>query len=163
MLQYFNTEVSMKNKRHDAILEIIRLKDIATQEELQRELRERGFEVTQATVSRDIRRLNLAKRQIPGGKSIYVIPSGSSSDNSQDKDRFLRVLRDSVISVVNAQNLIVIKTGSGMAMAAAAVIDSAPDERVLGCIAGDDTIIVVLKNMEDAMDVCLKFRHDLRL
>ena len=138
----------MKNKRHDAILEIIRLKDIATQEELQRELRERGFEVTQATVSRDIRRLNLAKRQIPGGKSIYVIPSGSSSDNSQDKDRFLRVLRDSVISVVNAQNLIVI---------------SAPDERVLGCIAGDDTIIVVLKNLEDAMDVCLKLRHDLRL
>ena len=78
----------MKNKRHDAILEIIRLKDIATQEELQRELRERGFEVTQATVSRDIRRLNLAKRQIPGGKSIYVIPSGSSSDNSQDKTGF---------------------------------------------------------------------------
>lgn len=153
----------MKNKRHDAILEIIRLKDIATQEELQRELRERGFEVTQATVSRDIRRLNLAKRQIPGGKSIYVIPSGSAPDNSQDKERFLRVLRDSVISVVNAQNLIVIRTGSGMAMAAAAVIDSAPDERVLGSIAGDDTIFVVLKNSGDAMDVCQKLKHDLRL
>ena len=153
----------MKNKRHDAILEIIRIKDIATQEELQKELRERGFEVTQATVSRDIRRLNLAKRQIPEGKSIYVIPSGNKAENSQDKERFLRVLRDSVISVVNAQNMIVIKTGSGMAMAAAAVIDSAPDERVLGSIAGDDTIIVVLKNAGDAMDVCMKLKHDLRL
>lgn len=153
----------MKNKRHDAIMEIIRIKDIATQEELQRELRERGFEVTQATVSRDIRRLNLAKRQIPEGRSIYVIPSGNTADNSKDKDRFLRVLRDSVVSVVNAQNLIVIKTGSGMAMAAAAVIDSAPDKRVLGCIAGDDTIIVVLENSGDAIDVCMKLRHDLRL
>ena len=153
----------MKNKRHDAILEIIRLKDIATQEELQRELRERGFEVTQATVSRDIRRLHLAKRQITQGRNIYVIPSGKSSDDTPDKERFLRVLRDSVISVINAQNLIVIKTGSGMAMAAAAVIDSAPDERVLGSIAGDDTIIVVLRNSGDAMDVCLKLKHDLRL
>lgn len=153
----------MKNKRHDAIMEIIRLKDIATQEELQRELRERGFEVTQATVSRDIRRLHLAKCQIPEGKSIYVIPTGSTTDDSKDKDRFLRVLRDSVISVTPAQNLLVIKTGSGMAMAAAAVIDSAPDKRVLGSIAGDDTIIVVLENSGDAIDVCLKLKHDLRL
>jgi transcriptional regulator of arginine metabolism len=153
----------MKNKRHDAILEIIRIKDISTQEELQKELSARGFEVTQATVSRDIRRLHLAKRQIPQGKSIYVIPSRNSTENTQDKERFLRVLQDSVISVVDAQNLIVIKTGAGMAMAAAAVIDSAPDERVLGSIAGDDTIIVVLKTVGDAIDVCRKLKHDLRL
>ena len=150
----------MKNKRHDAILEIISENDITTQEELQRELRERGIEVTQATVSRDIRRLHLIKRQIPGGKSIYAVSTGGTK---QGKEWLVRVLQDSVKDVDFAQNIMVIKTESGMAMAAAAVIDSAPDKRVLGCIAGDDTIIVVLENSGDAIDVCMKLRHDLRL
>lgn len=153
----------MKNKRHDAILEIIREKDITTQEELQRELSKKGIEVTQATVSRDIRRLHLVKRQIPDGKSIYVLPSGNSSGAAKENERFLRVLIDSVRSVESAQNIMVIKTESGMAMAAAAAIDSLPDTRIMGCIAGDDTIIVVLKTTEDALDVCMKLRHDLRL
>lgn len=153
----------MKNKRHDAILEIIREKDITTQEELQRELSKKGIEVTQATVSRDIRRLHLVKRQIPDGKSIYVLPSGNSSGPAKENERFLRVLIDSVRSVDSAQNIMVIKTESGMAMAAAAAIDSLPDTRIMGCIAGDDTIIVVLKTTEDALDVCMKLRHDLRL
>lgn len=153
----------MKNKRHDAILEIIRKKDITTQEELQRELREKGIEVTQATVSRDIRRLHLVKRQIPDGKSIYAMPSGSAAGAAKENERFVRVLQDSIRSVESAQNIMVIRTESGMAMAAAAAIDSLPDTRIIGCIAGDDTIIAVLKTTEDALNVCLKLRHDLHL
>ena len=153
----------MKNKRHDAILEIIRQKDITTQEELQRELREKGIEVTQATVSRDIRRLHLVKRQIPDGKSIYVLPAGSGSVSEKENERFLRVLQDSITSVESAQNIMVIKTESGMAMACAAAIDSLPDSRIMGCIAGDDTIFAVLKTTEDAMNVCRELRHDLHL
>lgn len=153
----------MKNKRHDAILEIIREKDITTQEELQKELSERGIEVTQATVSRDIRRLHLAKRQIPGGKSIYVIPAGTGTGTAQDNQRFLRVLQDSIRDVDFAQNIMVIKTESGMAMAAAAAIDSIPNTGIMGCIAGDDTIIAVLKTTEDAMNASLKLKHDLHL
>jgi len=150
----------MKNKRHDAILEIISENDITTQEELQRELRERGIEVTQATVSRDIRRLHLIKRQIPGGKSIYAVSSGGTK---QGKEWLVRVLQDSVKDVDFAQNIMVIKTEAGMAMAAAASIDSIPDTGILGCIAGDDTIIAVLKTTEDAQTACIRLRHDLRL
>ena len=140
----------MNNKRHNAILEIVRLKDIATQEELQRELRERGIEVTQATVSRDIRRLNLEKRQTPGGKSVYTIapPPQTRDGSGEDSERLIRVLKDSVRSVECAQNIIVIKTVSGMAMAAAAAIDSMTDTGILGSIAGDDTVLVILNGSD---------------
>ena len=111
----------MKNKRHEAILEIIRTKDITTQEELQGELRNRGFEVTQATVSRDIRRLQLVKRQLAGGKSVYSV---AESNKNQETERLMRVLQDSILNVDSAQNILVIKTQSGMAMAAAAAIDN---------------------------------------
>lgn len=155
----------MNNKRHNAILEIVRLKDIATQEELQRELRERGIEVTQATVSRDIRRLNLEKRQTPGGKSVYTIapPPQTRDGSGEDSERLIRVLKDSVRSVECAQNIIVIKTVSGMAMAAAAAIDSMTDTGILGSIAGDDTIFAVLRSTEEALQGCLKLRHDLKI
>ena len=155
-----NDFLIMKNKRHDLILEIIREKDISTQEELQRELRNRGVEVTQATVSRDIRRLRLMKKQIPSGRSVYAV---SASSRSQERERLLRVLRDSVMSVDSAQNIMVIKTESGMAMAAAAAIDSLAIAGIVGCIAGDDTIIAVLRTAEDAMQAARKLDHDLRL
>ena len=150
----------MKNKRHEAILEIIRTKDITTQEELQGELRNRGFEVTQATVSRDIRRLQLVKRQLAGGKSAYSV---AESNKNQETERLMRVLQDSVLNVDSAQNILVIKTQSGMAMAAAAAIDNISYANIMGCIAGDDTIIAVFKTSEDALNSCMNLRHDLRL
>ena len=144
----------MKNKRHEAILEIIQQKNIATQEELQKELCTRGFAVTQATVSRDIRRLHLMKQQVSGGRNIYVLPSGKGD---QENSRLIRVLRDSVRGVDSAQNILVIRTDAGMAMAAAAALD-----RILGCIAGDDTIMAVLQSPEAAEQACEKLRQDLQ-
>ena len=109
----------MKNKRREAIIEIVQNNEIFTQEELQGELRKRGFEVTQATVSRDIRKLRLLKRQTSDGKNIYAVPM---PQGNLEQNRLLRVLRDSVRSIDSAQNILVIKTEAGMAMAAAAAI-----------------------------------------
>lgn len=150
--------VIMKNKRHDAIVDIIQHMDIYTQEELQKELQKRGFSVTQATVSRDIRRLRLSKRQMADGKNIYAVPM---AQGSQEHDRLLRVLRDSVRGMDSAQNILVIKTGAGMAMAAAAAIDSLSIAGIIGCIAGDDTILAVLKTPEAAEEACERLRLDL--
>ena len=150
----------MKNKRHDSILEIIQEKEISTQEELQRELREKGFEVTQATVSRDIRRLRLVKQQTAGGKNIYTV---TSVKEDRERDRLLRVLHDSVRSVDSAQNLLVIRTEAGMAMGSAAAIDSLAINGLLGCIAGDDTIIAVLRSTAAAEEICRKLSQDLQI
>lgn len=148
----------MKKKRQDTILEIIKERAISTQEELQGELRNRGFDVTQATVSRDIRKLQLVKRQAPDGKNIYAVPvHGTNAEH----DRLLRVLRDSVRSIQSAQNILVIKTDAGMAMAAAAAIDGLSVEEIIGCIAGDDTIMAVLKTTEAAEETARKLTRDL--
>lgn len=149
----------MKNKRHEAILEIIQQKNIATQEELQKELCTRGFAVTQATVSRDIRRLRLMKQQVSGGRNIYVLPPGKGD---QENSRLIRVLKDSVRGVDSAQNILVIRTDAGMAMAAAAAIDNLTITGILGCIAGDDTIMAVLQSPEAAEQACEKLRQDLQ-
>ena len=149
----------MKNKRHEAILEIIQQKNIATQEELQKELCTRGFAVTQATVSRDIRRLRLMKQQVSGGRNIYVLPPGKGD---QENSRLIRVLKDSVRGVDSAQNILVIRTDAGMAMAAAAAIDNLTIAGILGCIAGDDTIMAVLQSPEAAEQACEKLRQDLQ-
>lgn len=149
----------MKNKRHEAILEIIQQKNIATQEELQKELCARGFAVTQATVSRDIRRLRLMKQQVSGGRNIYVLPPGKGD---QENSRLIRVLKDSVRGVDSAQNILVIRTDAGMAMAAAAAIDNLTIAGILGCIAGDDTIMAVLQSPEAAEQACEKLRQDLQ-
>ena len=150
----------MKTKRLDAILDIIREKDIATQEELQAALRDRGFEVTQATVSRDIRYLQLVKRQSGTGKSVYAV---HESRGHQEQGRLLRVLQDAVRSVDTAQNILVIKTEAGMAMAAAAAIDSLSIAGIVGCIAGDDTIMAALRTTEAAEEACSRLLRDLQL
>lgn len=149
----------MKNKRHEVIIDIIQNNDIFTQEELQGQLRERGFDVTQATVSRDIRRLRLSKRQTADGKNIYAVPM---TQGNIEHDRLLRVLRDSVRSIDSAQNILVIKTEAGMAMAAAAAIDSMSITGIVGCIAGDDTIMAVLKSTEAAEEARDRLRADLK-
>lgn len=141
-------------------MEIIQEKAISTQEELQKELRKRGYEVTQATVSRDIRRLRLVKQQTEDGRNVYAV---STVREDRERDRLLRVLRDSVRSVESAQNILVIKTEAGMAMGSAAAIDSLSISGIIGCIAGDDTVMAVLKTTVAAEEACWKLVQDLQL
>ena len=134
----------MKKTRHRKIVEIIEKRDVETQEELAGYLKEAGFTVTQATVSRDIRELKLSKVPTGGGKQKYVI---LRQDDSHMGDKYIRVLRDGFVSMDMAQNILVIKTVSGMAMAVAA--DALKFSEVVGCIAGDDTIMVAVRTVED--------------
>ena len=143
----------MKKTRHRKIVEIIEKKDVETQEELAGYLKEAGFAVTQATVSRDIRELKLSKVPTGGGKQKYVI---LKQDDSHMGDKYIRVLRDGFISMDMAQNILVIKTVSGMAMAVAAALDALKFSEVVGCIAGDDTIMCVVKTSEQAPGVVQK-------
>lgn len=136
----------MKKTRHRKIVEIIEKKDVETQEELAGYLKEAGFAVTQATVSRDIRELKLSKVPTGGGKQKYVI---LKQDDSHMGDKYIRVLRDGFISMDMAQNILVIKTVSGMAMALATALDNINWKEILGCVAGDDTVMCVIRTQED--------------
>lgn len=129
----------MKIARHAEILNIIRDYDIETQSELVEKLNEAGFAATQATVSRDIRALRLTKAPLENGKVHYVAPR-----QEVQPQKYLRVLKESVLSIREAKSLIVIKTVPGMAMAAAASLDEWNHSQIPGCIAGDDTIFCSL-------------------
>lgn len=149
----------MKLKRHRQIIDLIGRFEIETQEELARRLHEAGFSVTQATVSRDIRELNLRKETNRYGRLVYV----PAQEQAQDRDgRYARVLRDAFVSMDAAQNILVIRTGSGMAMAAAAVLDELDWEEVLGCIAGDDTVMCVVRSEAQSRLVMERLRAVLK-
>lgn len=137
----------MKSKRHSAILEIIENNDIETQEELIAALRNRGFNVTQATVSRDIRELKLTKSMSQGSKYKYVISQSSDRDGQHV---YSSTLAASVVSVDRAMNLIVIKTYPGMAQAVAAGVDAMDITGVMGCVAGDDTLFIATHSIDGA-------------
>ena len=145
-----------KANRLQKILENIDRDPIETQEELCRALRESGYDVTQATVSRDVRELRLSKRLRPDGRLCY---SSYSEEDVRTRNKFIRVIRDAVVSMDNAGNLLVIHTISGMAMAAAAAIDSQKFEDVVGCIAGDDTIFVAMKEPQETVLLIERIRH----
>lgn len=136
----------MKKVRHRKIVEVIEKYDVETQEELAGYLKEAGFAVTQATVSRDIRELKLSKIPSGNGKQKYVV---LKQDDSYLGDKYIRVLRDGFVSMDMAQNILVVKTVSGMAMAVAAAIDALKLSEVVGCIAGDDTIMVAVRTVEE--------------
>ncbi len=136
----------MKNDRLDEIIRLVQEKDIETQEELTALLNQAGFSVTQATVSRDIRKLGLIKRPTQRGRMKYMIPSGEENLTKRQLD----ILKASVLSMETAMNLLVIKTSSGMAMAAAAAFDDLKLPEVVGAVAGDDTILVATKTQKDA-------------
>ena len=138
----------MKTKRHAKILEIIRTQNIETQEDLSNELNKAGFRVTQATISRDIRELKLSKVPVAGGKQKYAALDNMMNSMS---DKFIRVFKEGFISVDRANNLVIIKTVSGMAMAVGAALDDMEFDNVLGTIAGDDTIFAVLREPDDAL------------
>ena len=119
----------MKRQRHEVVVDLINKYDIETQEELAAYLKEEGFEVTQATVSRDIRELKLSKIATGNGKQKYII---LKNDDSHLGDKYIRVLRDGFVSMNMAQNILVIKTVSGMAMAVAAALDALKWKEILG-------------------------------
>ena len=135
----------MKYARHSKILEIIRSEEIYTQDELSAKLKEAGYKATQATVSRDIKELNLIK--VPGvtGKSHYV---DTPRISDQTIDKFGKILRETILTVNSSDNIVVIKTLNGCANAAAEIIDRVPYEEVLGSIAGDNTIFLVVDKKE---------------
>lgn len=145
----------MKTRRQTKILELIKKYEIETQEDLSSYLEQEGYQVTQATVSRDIRELKLTKVSLTGGRQKYVALLETNEDLSK---KYERIFRDGFISMDIAQNILVIKTVSGMAMAVAAALDALQLYEVVGTIAGDDTIMCAVRSTEDAIAVIDKLR-----
>ena len=140
----------MKTERLKAILKIISENDVETQGELAKRLKNAGFDTTQATISRDIRELRLTKELSENGRLKYAQPRGGLQESASPVKK--RVLAECVLSVETAGNIVVIKTLSGMAMAAAAALDEWKFEGCVGCIAGDDTVFAaVIPGREEAV------------
>jgi transcriptional regulator of arginine metabolism len=137
----------MKAKRQAKILELIQNNQIETQEELSSYLMREGYEVTQATVSRDIRELKLSKVSLDNGKQKYTV---LLEGKDQMSEKFVRVFKEGFLSMDMAQNILVIKTVSGMANAVCAAVDALQIKEIVGSIAGDDTIMCVTRGAEDA-------------
>lgn len=137
----------MKSKRHTKIIEIINKKAVETQEELAQELKDAGFDVTQATVSRDIKSLKLIKTQDSRGKYKYSIIKSETNDII---DKLTSILKNTVNSVESINNIVVVKTLNGSASAAAEAIDSLGLGEIAGTLAGDNTIFILLRDNEKA-------------
>ena len=138
----------MKVNRHAKIVELINKYQIETQEELAEYLNQEGFRVTQATVSRDIRDLKLTKVPIENGRQKYAVLQAEQSGLAE---KYIRILSDGYISMDMAQNILVIKTVSGMAMAVAAALDAMKYHEIVGCIAGDDTVMCAVHTVDDTI------------
>ena len=146
----------MKKKRHAAIIGLIEDFDIETQDELAQKLGQKGFDVTQATISRDIKELKLTKIPDHSGKQKYVILTDNKNKISE---RQKRVFKDGVTGVQPAGTIMVIKTLEGMAMAVAASLDAMNNDEIIGTIAGDDTIMSVMKDPDDVLIVIERLRR----
>ena len=149
----------MKNARQTAILSIIEQYDIETQEELAGKLREMGIVVTQATVSRDIKELRLLK--VLSGSGGYKYATADKAEHGLS-ERFVRMFRDSVLSINFAGNIVVVKTLAGSANAAAEAIDSMHLPEILGTMAGDNTILVIVQNEAEAAQAVKRFQDMLK-
>ena len=136
----------MKRNRQEAILRVISQYEVETQQELPQRLKEEGFEVTQATVSRDIRDMKLSKMPTGEGHQKYV---RFHNDEKHLSGKYVNVLKEGFVSIDMAQNILVVKTVSGMAMAVAAAIDAMKYPEIVGTIAGDDTIMMAVRTVED--------------
>lgn len=137
----------MKKRRQAKILEIISKYETETQEDLQKYLREAGFEVTQATISRDIKELRLVKAHTSSGKYVYSTGKSTADDNF---GRIGGIFNEAIVKVQHAMNIVCIKCFSGMANAACTAVDSMQWEGVVGTIAGDDTIFVLCRSEREA-------------
>ena len=136
----------MKRNRQEAILRVISQYEVETQQELAQRLKEEGFEVTQATVSRDIRDMKLSKMPTGEGHQKYV---RFHNDEKHLSGKYVNVLKEGFVSIDMAQNILVVKTVSGMAMAVAAAIDAMKYPEIVGTIAGDDTIMMALRTVDE--------------
>jgi transcriptional regulator of arginine metabolism len=145
--------IFMKNKRHEVILEIIEQQPVATQEALMELLAERGIKTTQATLSRDIQQLSLVKQRDAEGVYRYALLPASAVEKS--------LFAESVISVDYAMNTIVLKCRAGMAQGTCAAIDSVEHQGIVGTIAGDDTIFILVRSEADAKKLSKKFKSEL--
>lgn len=145
----------MKASRHAKILEIISKNNVETQEELSAHLEQEGYPVTQATVSRDIRELKLTKVAQSNGRQKYAVIGENQEDMSH---KFIRVFREGFRSMDMAQNILVIKTESGMAMAVAAALDAMDCREIVGSIAGDDTIMCAIRTVDDTVSLMGRLR-----
>ena len=145
----------MQSKRHEKIIELIEKYDIETQDELADRLVLEGYQVTQATVSRDIRKLKLSKVPGKGGRQKYAL---LNREEHQMADKYVGILREAFVSMDCAQNILVIKTVSGMAMAVAAALDAIHFYEIVGCIAGDDTIMCAVRSVDDTILVMERIR-----
>lgn len=143
----------MKKVRHEKIIELVRNNIIDTQEDLAKLLLDNGFVVTQATVSRDIRELNLSKVTYEKGKQKYIV---LETKDDKLEEKYARILRDGYISMDIAMNMLVIKTVPGMAMAVAAAVDSMDWDELVGTIAGDDTIMCAIRTLEEVESIIEK-------
>ena len=145
----------MKTSRHAKILELIQKNDIETQEELSAQLEKEGYHVTQATVSRDIRELKLTKVALNSGRQKYVALNETSEDLT---GKYTRVFREGFVSMDMAQNILIVKTVSGMAMAVAAALDNMDCHEIVGSIAGDDTIMCAVRTVDDTVSLMGRLR-----
>ena len=146
----------MKNSRQKKILELIDKYDIDTQELMIEKLREAGITATQTTISRDIRELKLVKGISPGGIYRYIMPSAKREVGAPVLNS---ALTQSATEIVAAGNIVVVKTYPGMANAVAVCVDSLEKPHIVGSVAGDDTILLVVRNDEVAKDVCLELKE----
>ena len=149
----------MKRGRHEKIIELIENYDIETQEELADRLQREGFQVTQATVSRDIRELKLSK--VPGreGRQKYAL---LNRQDHQMAEKYVGILREAFVSMGCAQDILVINTVSGMAMAVGAALDKIGWKEIVGCIAGDDTVMCAIRTLEDTAMVMTELNKIVR-
>ncbi len=146
----------MKLSRHSKILDLITNHNIDTQEELAKRLAEDGYNVTQATISRDIKDLKLVK--LLGDDGVYKYVQSGGKDAAHTEKNFASILETSVLSVETAMNIVVIKTHSGMAQAVGYVVDSTGFDEIVGCVGGDDTLLCVTKTEKSATHLADKFK-----
>ncbi len=140
----------MKNNRQNLILKIVSENNIGTQEQLQQKLHEHGFDVTQATVSRDIKELSLIKTATASGNFKYSVPALTKNSMENADGMILTMLSNGVVSVDYALNTVVVKCHTGMAQAVCAKLDSLKLENVVGTLAGDDTVFILMRTENDA-------------
>ena len=157
----------MKSKRQEKILELIEKYDVETQEDLADLLKKAGFVATQATVSRDIRELRLVKvsagiREGRQNKSKYAANSVRNELDTRFTEKFKSILSEMVIKISSAGHMVVLKTYAGMAQAACATIDSLELPDIIGSLAGDDTIFIVMATENDALDFVKKLSKSIR-
>ena len=142
----------MKNDRQEQILAIIAEESIETQEQMINRLQEKGIPSTQATISRDIKQLHLVKEPYGGGRYRYAVSAQKTKLNFAD--RLQIILRESIVDVDYAQSIVVLKTLPGLANAAASAFDGMDMPSKVGTLAGDDTVMIIMRSNESAKELC---------